>query len=346
MHHLAGVSNKSTFVPLLAKPFSRNVILDSLLMDLLGKQLVLGLLALGKRFDAYLHSTPPVCFASRIPQIIIIPDMSFYFDHSMSTLLRRIIYILYLLSSRKSAKIITLSEKSKCDIVKILSIEESKIEIVHLAADETIFRPIDKAIAKKALQEKYGIRGNFVLSVPGSLIHRKNVDLLVRAYSRLPAEIRKAHKLVIVGKKEGSMADRQRYAAFLDMLNELNLAYDVVVTGYIPHEDLSLFYTSSDLFVYPSLYEGFGLPPLEAMACGTPVVVSKTSSLPEVVGSDALLVDPDDERELSVAIARVLTDTNLRARLRKGGLIRASTFSWRESADNVFGIVKAVVNKT
>ncbi len=246
---------------------------------------------------------------------------------------------------RAADAIIAVSECTKRDAVRCYGIPEEKITVIYEGVNPR-FRPADpEAIA--AVRQKYGLPERFILYV-GTIEPRKNLTALLEAYTALmerpaPCALRPATcdlrpatcdlrpatcdlRLMIVGKK-GWL-----YEGFFRKLRELGLEDRVIFTGYVPDEDLPALYSAADLFVFPSLYEGFGLPVLEAMACGVPVVCSSTSSLPEVAGDAALLVPPTDVRALTEAMERALTDERLRARMRARGLERARRFSWERAA--------------
>jgi glycosyltransferase involved in cell wall biosynthesis len=169
----------------------------------------------------------------------------------------------------------------------------------------------------------------------GVLQPRKNVAGLVAAYRLLPPELQASHRLVITG-KPGWMT-----GGLATLAQELGEA--VKLTGYVPDEDLPVLYSMADCLAYPSLYEGFGLPPLEAMACGTPVVTSNVASLPEVCGDAALLVDPSSVTEISAALQRVLTDAALRTQMIERGRDQAARFDWTTSARRLLSVLRGVV---
>jgi glycosyltransferase involved in cell wall biosynthesis len=196
------------------------------------------------------------------------------------------------------------------------------VTVTPYAADP-IYRPMDREAARRAVAERFGLRGPFVLAV-GVLQPRKNLPRLIRAFGRVAREA--PHALALVGKPGWAHEELKRAVA------ASGLGSRVKFTGYVPDADLPVLYNAAELFVYPSLYEGFGLPPLEAMACGTPVVTANVTSLPEVVGDAALAVDPTDELALADAIGRALTDEALRERLRTAGLAHAALFSWERTA--------------
>lgn len=220
--------------------------------------------------------------------------------------------------------IITVSEFSKQDIAKEFNFPKEKIYVTHLAAED-IYKPMSKCLCKKIISEKYGIKDNYVLYV-GGFSPRKNIIGLIEAFSLIPRNKRKNIKLVITGNKGFS------YSKYKQRAEDLKIAEDVIFTDFIPLEDLPTFYNGAEVLVYPSFYEGFGLPPLEAMACGTPVIASNVTSLPEVCYDSALLIDPYNIEDLSYAIEKVLNDTLLMLTMVKKGLMRSINFSWNNTA--------------
>ncbi|GAB6169196.1 glycosyltransferase family 1 protein [Clostridium carnis] len=220
--------------------------------------------------------------------------------------------------------ILTVSEFSKQDIAKEFNFPEDKIFVTHLAAED-IYRPLSKCQCKKIIQEKYGIKEDFILYV-GGFSPRKNILGIIESFSLLNPSLRKNLKLVITGKKGIS------YDKYKTRTDELKISDNVIFTDFIPLENLPLFYNASELLVYPSFYEGFGLPPLEAMACGTPVIASNVTSLPEICSDAALLVDPYNIDELTYAMERVLNDSLLKLTMIRKGLIKSSNYSWKYTA--------------
>lgn len=220
--------------------------------------------------------------------------------------------------------IITVSEFSKEDISKEFNFPKDKIYVTHLAAED-IYKPMDKFICKNLLKNKYNINDDFILYV-GGFSPRKNIIGLIEAFSLIHPSKRKNKKLVITGKKGLSYSKYQKRA------DDLKISDDVIFTDFIPLEDLPLFYNCADVLVYPSFYEGFGLPPLEAMACGTPVIASNVTSLPEVCYNSALLINPYNIDELSSLIEQVINDNNLSLSLTNKSLSRSKNFSWNNTA--------------
>jgi glycosyltransferase involved in cell wall biosynthesis len=228
-------------------------------------------------------------------------------------------------NARAMDLILTSSQSTKRDLVEWLGVGEDRIRVIPGAAAPQ-YRPMEDPEVRLVLQ-KHGLSGRpYVLHI-GTLEPRKNVSRLVDAFHQLKREEQSlGHRLVLVGRK-GWM-----YEPVFETIRRLGLDADVTWLGFVPNEDLPALLTGADLFVYPSLYEGFGLPPLEAMSCGTPVVASGTSSLPEVVGDAGVLVNPDRADEIAKGMHRVLTDRQLAAALRDRGFARARTFSWERTA--------------
>lgn len=237
-------------------------------------------------------------------------------------------------SAKRAHKIITVSENSKRDIIKILGVPEEKVKVIYNGIDD-VYEPIDDKRGLDFVKTRYGITSRFILHV-GSLNPRKNIPRLIDAYNMLPAEILKEYELVIVGKKSWK-ADK-----IFAKTKKLGLEDRVIFTGFVADSDLPLLMNAADLLAFPSLYEGFGIPPLEAMACGTPVVASNTSSIPEVVGDAALLFDPYNVEEIANAMYRALTNEQLRDELRQKGFKRAKQFSWEKAARETLAVYEGV----
>ncbi len=271
---------------------------------------------------------------SPCPAVVTIYDLSFIllprnFRHG-----RRLYLALFSrLSARKARRIITISESTRRDTVRWLNVPSEKIDVVYCGVDQA-FHPLpEEEVA--SFRQKYGLPERFILFV-GTIEPRKNVARLIEAYSLLgDGQI----KLVIGG------ARGWFYKEVFVRLEELGLTDNVLFPGYIPPAELPLWYNAAELFVYPSLYEGFGLPPLEAMACGTPVITSNVSSLPEVVGEAGLTVDPMDSKGLAEAIHRVLGDETLRQSMREQGLARAGRFSWAKAARETVEVYRRALGR-
>jgi glycosyltransferase involved in cell wall biosynthesis len=234
-------------------------------------------------------------------------------------------------ATRRAARIIAVSESTKSDLVELLSVDPAMVRVTPLGVDAR-FRP-QGAEERTAFLNRHGIVRPFLLAV-GNLEPRKNLPALLRAFSRLAPEV--PHDLVLVG-AEGWLTGEIHAT-----LNTLRLSERVRMTGFVDDAELPLWYAAADLFAFPSLYEGFGLPVVEAMVCGTPVVTSNVSSLPEVVGDAAVLVDPRDDESIADGIRRILSNTDLAHRLRLRGQARAATFTWEQTAAQTVAIYREV----
>jgi glycosyltransferase involved in cell wall biosynthesis len=229
-------------------------------------------------------------------------------------------------TAKTAAHIITVSEYSRRDIIETYRVASDRITVTPEAAPAT-FAPVteEKEIAR--VRNLYGINSDYILSV-GSIQPRKNLVRLITAYSALRRRRPQAKlpRLVLVGKCAWL------YNETLRSITELGVSESVILTGYVPEADLPALYSGAVCFIYPSYFEGFGLPPLEAMKCGAPVIVGNRTSLPEVVGDAGLLVDPFDVDAIAAGIEKMIDDSSLQAELRRKGLERARLFDWRETA--------------
>jgi len=235
----------------------------------------------------------------------------------------------------RANKIIVVSESTKRDVQRLLGIAPGKIAVIYEGA-ESGYRPLNKELALKEIKHKYKLEHRFILFV-GTLEPRKNLTNLIQAYSLFRNRRKDCrHKLVICGMKGWSARD------IFETAERLKLKKEIIFTGYVPENDLPLFYNAADLFTFPSLYEGFGLPVLEAMACGTPVITSNTSSLPEIVGEAAIMINPTDVGALADAIDKVLGNESLRQEMRNKGLARTKLFSWEETTKATVRLYKEV----
>ena len=220
--------------------------------------------------------------------------------------------------------IITVSNFSKDDISKEFNCPKDKIFVTHLAAED-IYKPIDKIKCKKFLKLNYCINDNFILYV-GGFSPRKNITGLIEAFSLLKDIYKQDLKLVIVGKQGIS------YEKYKSRSIELGIENDVLFPGFIPLDHMPIFYNACDTLVYPSFYEGFGLPPLEAMACGTPVIASNCTSIPEILGESALLINPENIYEIMDAMLNVLINIDLRIKLTVAGIEKSKAYNWNKTA--------------
>ena len=236
--------------------------------------------------------------------------------------------------ARKAGAIITVSESARKDILRYLKVPKEKVRVVMGAASPA-FHPITDPKTLDAVRARHGLYEPYLLYV-GTIEPRKNLPRLVQAFANLKRR-GLPHKLVIVG-QSGWQTD-PLYAE----IERLGIKQDVLFTGYVPFDDLPAIYTMADAMAFPSLYEGFGLPVIEAMACGTPVITSRSSSLIEVAGDAGLLVNPLMVAELEDALDRVLNDPNLRADMRCRGLERSSHLTWDHTAQSTLEVYDKVL---
>ncbi len=282
-----------------------------------------------------LHSPdfiPPL--HNRIPSVITVHDLGFLIYPNFVTSESARYYGQIELAVRRANRIIAVSNSTRSDLVKLLGAPESKINVIYEAADP-LFQPIDTTIARTCLDTSLdtsldttaiNIPERFILFV-GTIEPRKNLGTLLRAYQQLRNLYTIDIPLVLAG------APGWLFHDINDLVKSLGLTEHVIFTGSIPdNEHLRALYNLATMLVHPAYYEGFGLPPLEAMACGTPVVCSDAGSLPEVVGNAALMAPPDDIEAWTVAMHRMLEDQALWSDLQQKGLKRATTFSWEKAA--------------
>jgi glycosyltransferase involved in cell wall biosynthesis len=231
--------------------------------------------------------------------------------------------------------IITISESTKRDILKFFPFDADRIYVTPLSADEN-YKPDHDEETLKRVRAKYKLPPQFVLYV-GTIEPRKNVAGIARAYSMMPAKLREEYPLVLAGSR-GWYAD-----TIFEEINSLNISGGIREIGFVDAEDLPALMSLAKLFVFPSHYEGFGYPPLEAMASGVPVITSNTSSLPEVIGDAGIMVEPNDFETLSSEMRKVLTDPKLHADLRVRGLARANEFTWQRTAKRTLEVFQRVL---
>lgn len=270
---------------------------------------------------------------SPCPVVVSIHDLSFeHLPQTFKWRSRKQLRITVRRSARQAAQVIALSEYARNDIINSYGLNPDKVKAIPLAAPAH-FGPVTDDEEIQRVRQTYGIKGDYILTV-GAIQPRKNLSRLVAAYSRLhsvgPAG--KLPQLVLVGKCAWL------YDETLSTIKQLAVSDSVILTGYVPEADLPALYSGALCFVYPSYFEGFGLPPLEAMKCGAPVIVGNQTSLPEVVGDAGVLLDPFDIDDIAAKIEAVVSNGNLRAELRVKGLSRAKLFDWRETARQTLAV--------
>jgi len=277
----------------------------------------------------------PIFYTGKI--VITVHDLiSMHFPKNLP-LASRMFYSKWMpFSYRRADKIIAISEDTKKDIMVRLHIPEEKIKVIHSAVSP-VFQEIKDEVFSRKIKNKYKTGDKFILDV-GTLEPRKNLPFLVRAYNLALKKAQIPHNLVLSGKKGWYYDD------LFQLIKDLKLEDKVIFTGYVAEEDLPGLYNAADLFAFPSLYEGFGFPPLEAMACGTPVISSNTSSLPEVVGSAGILLAPENEQIWADKIIEVIQNPVLKQKMRENGLKQAKKFSWEETAQKTIAVYQEVYN--
>jgi glycosyltransferase involved in cell wall biosynthesis len=281
-------------------------------------------------FHATDHLLPRL---TNLKSVFTLHDLVFrFYPHTHKPLNRWFLTLMMPRFLRAADAVIAVSESSKRDAIQAYGIDEGKITVIYEGVSGQFRRATPEAIT--AVRGKYSLPDEFILSV-ATIEPRKNLTSLLEAYHALRDEAPPG--LVIVGKK-GWL-----YSGFFDRLRELGLEHEVLFPGFVPDEDLPALYSAADLFVFPSLYEGFGLPVLEALACGTPVVASNAASLPEVAGEAALLVDPTSVSDLVRAVRDVLGSEELREDLKARGPRQAARFSWRKAARETLAVYTSLL---
>lgn len=281
------------------------------------------------------NNTAP--FLLERPSVITIHDASLFL-HSQHHPPSRILALRLLLPhvARRATAVITVSEHAKQDLMRVLKLPADNIHVIHEAAPDG-FAPLTNPVQRRQLQAKYQLPDHFVLFV-GTIEPRKNLIRLIRAVGLLRKRGCKM-QLVLVG-PNGWLIN----GTLEKEIESLGLQDAVQNLGYVPQADLPGIYSLATVFAFPSLYEGFGLPPLEAMACGTPVLTSRNSAMAEICGEAAWLVDPHEDVAIADGLAHLLGDSDLREHLRQLGLARAQTYSWERTARETAVVYEKVLN--
>jgi glycosyltransferase involved in cell wall biosynthesis len=275
------------------------------------------------------YTAPPL---APCDTVVMIHDLSF--EHIPETFKRRSwmqMRITVRRTARSASHILTDSEYSRQDILRTYGLPPERVTTTPLAASLR-FKPMHDT----QVLEKYGISGDYILAV-GSIQPRKNIARLIRGYSRMLSQHSdNAPRLVIVGKRAWLFEDTIRAAAVSSANDK------ILFTGYVPESDLAALYTGALCFAYPSYFEGFGIPLLEAMRCGAPTITSDRTCFPEVVGDASLIIDPFDEYSIADGLWRMISDAALREQLRSRGFVQSSLFDWRQTARLTLGVYERV----
>lgn len=239
------------------------------------------------------------------------------------------------LSARKATAVLTISESTRRDVINLFGVPAERVTTTYCGVSDR-FRPVP-ASQLDAFRARHELPAEFLLYI-GTIEPRKNLAGLVKAYAAYRRQVAEPMPLILGGGR--GWKDQEVF----NLVERLDLKEHVRFPGYIPGDDLASWYSAATAFIYPSRYEGFGLPVAEAMACGTPVITSAVSSLPEVVGETGLLVDPDDEAALAAAITRLASDSDLRRTLSLAGQERAARFRWERMAAETAALYERVIN--
>lgn len=234
-------------------------------------------------------------------------------------------------SVKKATKVITISKNSQREIIENLGVDPKKISVITPAVDHGVYQPATGSQIAK-IKQKYGIKDKYILFL-GTLEPRKNVARIIKAYSLLPTKLRGGYQLVLAGGK--GWLDEE----ILDLIDQ-QPSGQVVKTDYVAEADVPALYSGGSVFVYPSLYEGWGMQVLEAMACGVPVVTANNSSLPEVAGDAAILVEATDALAISKAVSGIISDSSLATAMRAKGIAHAKKFTWEDSAEKLKTVIE------
>lgn len=302
----------------------------------------------------------PVSLPQKIKRVITIHDLSFKHHSQFFSFSRKLWH--FLTFPKKQVKradgIITDSFSTKEDLIKIYGIKPEKINVIYLGIGSE-FKPKPKtSLRLKEVKNKYSIPDNFILYF-GTIEPRKNLALLIKAFENIKENFSNSNSRISWAGLEGNIINQRKkifsdlklviagsrgwlYKDIMERVKNSKHKKDIIFTGTIDSIDKPYLYNLASAFVYPSFFEGFGFPPLEAMACGIPTIVSNTSSLPEVVGDGAIMIDPYNVDELTYAIKKVLEDKELKKDLTRKGLERAKKFDWEQTAKQVFDIFNKI----
>jgi glycosyltransferase involved in cell wall biosynthesis len=311
---------------------------QSPLIRLLWEQTMFPILAARQKLDVLhcLHYTMPLTYPGRT--VVTFHDMTFFIFPEHHTLSRRILFRFFINASRRRAtSLIADSESTRLDAIRLVGAPPEKIHTVPLGITSDFYPENDPAILNP-VRQKYNLPERFLLFV-GLLEPRKNLPALLQAFARLSPSLGKI-KLVIVGRMGWMYEKTDR------LVHSLSLTERVLFTGYVDQADLPRVYNLAEAAVYPSLYEGFGLPVLEAMACGTPVITSNVSSMPEIAGEAGIMLPPNDIPALTQAMEHLLQTPDERQRRSVLGLAQAAQFTWERTAVKTLEVYQNVLNQS
>ncbi|HMK53516.1 MAG TPA: glycosyltransferase family 1 protein [Methanobacteriaceae archaeon] len=295
--------------------------------------------------EAYLLKSIPDQYPKVLTCLDIIPIL--FEDHNSMPFPHKLIRNLRLSKDLKGKykdfmshadRIITISDHTKKDLIQHLGIPVDKIKTVYLGVDEQLNKATKEEIS--VVKQKYSLPANYILYL-GSEQPRKNFPFLVKVFSKLVNKYGLNDMVLVkVGRPQIDIEERSKS---FELIKNLKLENRVLFIDYVDENDIKAVYSAAKLFAYPSLYEGFGLPPLEAMSCGCPVITSNLSSLPEVVGDGGIMMDPSDVEGWAVKMHEILNEDNYRQELIKKGLKQSKQFNWKKTANETFKIYKEVI---
>lgn len=306
-------------------------------LRLLWEQTLLPLDLRREKVDIFYGPAFTVPLFKTCKQVVAVLDLT-WFKHRKKHIWIKQLYFRTLipLAVRQAERVIVISQSTKKDLTKILKTPKDKIAVTCLAAD-SMFQVIEDIERLQSVVKKYNLPDQFILFL-GVLEPRKNIPGLIKAFSKFKEDTSSPRKLVIGGGRSYGWKNEEIFQA----IKNLKMEDEVIFTDFISEADLPAVYNLADLFVLPSFYEGFGLPILEAQACGCPVITSNISSMPEVGGDAALFVDPYDIKGLAEAMRRILTDDKLKAEMIKKGFLNLERFSWEKTAQATLQVFEEV----
>ncbi|MBU1006042.1 MAG: glycosyltransferase family 4 protein [Candidatus Omnitrophica bacterium] len=275
---------------------------------------------------------PPLCNTA---SAVTVHDTSPISNPEWFTKKERLIFKFLGNSIKKADKIITVSEFSKHELLEHFMVDQKKISVIYNGVNE-IFKPDTEKIFSAGIKTKYSLPDDYILCV-SRFNSRKNISLLIKAFSIFKKNNKNNIKLILVGANDGKSENLKALA------DSLCITSEVIFPGYIAYSDLPAIYASAALFVFPSFYEGFGIPPLEAMACGIPVIVSDIPVFSELLGDSAIKIDPHSEENLASAMEKVIFDGNLRENLINRGIKTAEKFKWQKTAEKTLELYKEII---
>lgn len=291
------------------------------------------------RLDVYHGTNFKLRTEGRCGGVVTIPDLWLdrHPEYSRKPFGQRVSFYRTRRTAWRARKVITISEHSAQDIMSLYGMPPERIVMIPCGVSDD-FRPVHDPIAWEGLRRRIGLGAEKFILFVGGADPRKNHVALVKAFAGRIAELQ-GYALVLVGDQV------HQFGSYSRTIHACGLEKCVLCPGRLPFEDLRLLYSTADLFVFPSIYEGFGMPVLEAMACGVPVITSSTTSLPEVAGNAAVLVNPLDEKELGEAMMRVLSDQKLAEDLRTKGMERVKQFTWERAARRTMDVYREVIGE-